>query len=92
MNGKNKKKQVMNDKLWLLLSFCAALVVWYLLSLGKRTGNSFPYIPVVIEGLQTMIERGAFWTDLSSSLTSIRSGIHHRCAGRIPDGLVHAGA
>ena len=74
MKGKNSKKQVMNDKLWLLLSFCAALVVWYLLSLGKRTGNSFPFIPVVIEGLQTMIERGAFWTDLSSSLTSIAAG------------------
>ena len=74
MKEKNKKKPVMNDKLWLLLSFCAALVVWYLLSLGKRTGNSFPFVPVVIEGLLTMIERNAFWTDLSSSLTSIAAG------------------
>ena len=74
MKGKNSKKQVMNDKLWLLLSFCAALVLWYLPSLGKRTGNSFPFIPVVIKGLQTLIERGAFWTDLSSCLASIAAG------------------
>ena len=56
MKGKTKKKGL-SDKLWLLLSFCAALVVWYLLSLGERTGNSFPFIPVVIEGLQTKIGR-----------------------------------
>ena len=73
MKGKTKKKGI-SDKLWLLISFCAALVVWYLLSLGKRTGNSFPFIPVVLEGLQTMIDRGAFWSDLSSSLTSIAAG------------------
>lgn len=73
-NVKSKKKLVINDKLWLLLSFCAALLVWYLLSLGKATGKSFPFVPVVIEGLQTMIERDAFWGDLTSSLTSIAAG------------------
>ena len=73
MKGTLKKKGI-SDRLWLLISFCAALVVWYLLSLGKRTGNSFPFIPVVVEGIQTMIERGAFWSDLISSLTSIAAG------------------
>lgn len=72
MKSKNKKK--MSNRLWLLLSFVTALLVWYLLSLGKRTGNSFPFIPKVIEGLNSMIQRKAFFTDLTSSLTSIGAG------------------
>jgi NitT/TauT family transport system permease protein len=69
-----KKKPVISEKVWLLISFCAALVVWYLLSLGKKTGNSFPFVPKVIQGLQTMINRDAFFGDLSSSLISIGAG------------------
>jgi NitT/TauT family transport system permease protein len=74
MKETKKKKPVISDKLWLLLSFLAAMLVWYLLSLGKKTGNSFPFAPKVIAGLMTMIDRKAFFSDLASSLTSIAAG------------------
>lgn len=38
-----KKKSVISNKVWLLISFLAAMLVWYLLSLGKATGRSFPF-------------------------------------------------
>ena len=78
MKGKTKtearKKVVISNKVWLLLSLLAALVVWYLLSIGKTTARSFPFLPGIIQGLQTMIQRGAFWNDLKSSLISIAMG------------------
>ena len=47
MNDK-KKKTVISNKVWLLFSFLAALLVWYLLSIGKATGRSFPYVDKVV--------------------------------------------
>lgn len=69
-----KKKASIGKWGWLLLSLLVALVLWYLLSIGKTTSRSFPFVPGVIEGVQTMIKRGAFWNDLKSSLISIAMG------------------
>lgn len=69
-----KKKIVINEKVWLLISLCAALIVWYLLSLGKATGRSFPFANKVIPAVGTMLERGVFWKDIKSSLTCVAAG------------------
>ena len=61
-------------KVWLLISFLAAMAVWYALSVIPATSRAFPNIIVTAEGLLTMIERGAFWQDLSSSMISVFSG------------------
>lgn len=69
-----KKKITINEKVWLLISLCAALIVWYLLSLGKATGRSFPFANKVIPAVGTMLERGVFWKDIKSSLTCVAAG------------------
>ena len=74
MNKTTKKKRVISDKLWLLISLCAALLLWYFLSLGKTTGRSFPFLDKVIPAIQTMIDRGAFWKDIKSSLLCVAAG------------------
>ena len=74
MNNSTKKKVVISDKLWLLISLVAAIALWYCLSLGAKTGRSFPFIPKVIGAIGTMIERGAFWKDIKSSLTCVAAG------------------
>ena len=66
---KKKKKGIqISDKVWLLISLLAALLLWYCLSLGAKTGRSFPFIDKVVPAVGTMIERGAFWKDIKSSL------------------------
>ena len=50
------------------------MVVWYILSLLPATKRAFPFAPITIEGLMTMIERGVFWDDLASSLISVAMG------------------
>ena len=71
---KKKKKLVINDKVWLLLSLCAALAVWYMLSIGKVTGRSFPFIDKVVPAIKTMIDRGALGKDIQSSLFCVACG------------------
>ena len=74
MNKTTNKKRVISDKLWLLISLCAAILLWYVLSLGKTTGRSFPFVDKVIPAIGTMIERGAFWKDIKSSLLCVAAG------------------
>ena len=74
MNKTTKKKRTISDKLWLLISLCAALLLWYFLSLGKTTGRSFPFLDKVIPAIKTMIDRGAFWKDIKSSLLCVAAG------------------
>ena len=72
--NKKKKGSGINDKVWLLISLATALLVWYLLSLGSKTGRSFPFIHKVVPAVGTMIERGAFWKDIKSSLMCVCAG------------------
>ena len=74
MNNSTKKKLVISDKVWLLISLVTALALWYVLSIGEKTGRSFPFIQKVVAAVGTMIERGAFWKDIKSSLTCVFSG------------------
>ena len=77
---KSERRTRMINRLWLLLSLVVALIVLFLLSIGKTTSRSFPFIisingrPSVLEGLQTMIQRDALWGDLASSLISVAMG------------------
>lgn len=74
MSTKTKKRASIRDKLWLLLSLAAALLLWYCLSLGKATGRSFPFLDKVIPAIKTMIDRGALGKDIVSSLTCVAAG------------------
>lgn len=72
-----KKQSLANripPKVWLLLSFAAAMLLWYILSIIPTTARAFPNAIVTIEGLMRMVEKGAFWQDLSSSLISVALG------------------
>ena len=84
MNNSTKKKVVISDKLWLLISLAAAIGLWYVLSLGAKTGRSFPFIPKVVSAVGTMIDRGAFWRDIKSSLTCVFSGFGLGFATALP--------
>ena len=74
----NKNKNSWANKIpawvWVIISFAAAMVVWYILSLLPATKRAFPFAPITVEGLMTMIERGVFWDDLASSLISVGMG------------------
>ena len=73
----NKKQSLASripPKVWLLISFAVAMLVWYLMSIIPQTSRAFPNVVVTIEGLMRMVERGAFWQDLSSSLISVALG------------------
>ena len=77
---KAERRTRMVNRLWLLLSLVVALVVLFLLSIGKKTGRSFPFIisingrDSVLGGLKTMIDRDALWSDLVSSMISVALG------------------
>lgn len=84
MNNSTKKKLVISDKLWLLISLLTAIALWYVLSIGEKTGRSFPFIPKVIEAIGTMIDRGALWKDIKSSLVCVASGFGLGFATALP--------
>ncbi len=75
-----EKRNKTINRLWLLLSLVVALIVWFLLSIGEKTGRSFPFLfsiqgrDSVIQGLQTMIDRDALWNDFASSMISVAMG------------------
>ena len=84
MNNNTKKKLVISDKVWLLISLVTALALWYVLSIGEKTGRSFPFIQKVVAAVGTMIDRGAFWKDIKSSLTCVFSGFGLGFATALP--------
>lgn len=77
---KAEKRNKTINRLWLLLSLVVALIVWFLLSIGEKTGRSFPFIisigerDSVLQGLKTMIDRDALWSDFTSSMISVAMG------------------
>ncbi len=62
------------NNVWLLFSFAAAMIVWWLLSVNPQTARSFPNVFAVIKSIQTMMDRGVFFKDISSSLISVTAG------------------
>ena len=53
---KIRKRAAISDKVWLLISLLVALAVWYLLSIGEKTGRGFPFAPEVLMGLRGLIQ------------------------------------
>lgn len=70
----NNKKLIFSDKVWLFISLLAALLVWYLLSIGEATSRSFPFLDKVIPAAGKMMERGVFGKDIASSMTCVMTG------------------
>ena len=77
MDKQNKKGSIADRipaKVWLLLSFLAAMLLWWVLSIIPATSRAFPNAVKVISSIKTMFERGVLLKDLSSSLISVFSG------------------
>lgn len=89
MNKKNKNSNIPKWA-WLLLSFVAAMILWYLLSLNPKTARSFPNLVVTFRSQFTMIERGVFWEDISSSLISVCAGFAIGFALSLPTAILMA--
>lgn len=74
----NNKKGGLIDRIpnwgWLLLSFLAAILLWYLLSVNPTTARSFPFLPKILDAIETVIKRGILAEDFISSLISVVSG------------------
>ena len=62
------------DKAWLLISFLAAMALWYVLSILPATSRCFPNVAETMKQLPVMIQRGVLWKDISSSMISVLSG------------------
>ena len=59
---------------WLIISFLAALALWFFLSVNEKTARSFPFLPAILQALATVIERGILATDFISSMISVVAG------------------
>jgi len=71
----NKKKVGKIPKMaWIMMSLATAMILWYLLSLNPKTARSFPNVIRTLQSMGTMISRGVFWTDITSSLISVVAG------------------
>lgn len=78
MNKKDKKADFISripNGVWLLISLAAAVLVWTLLSNLELTARAFPPLPKVFGSYVKMaVDRGVFWGDILSSLTSAGIG------------------
>ena len=78
MNSKKKKTDWVSkvpNWAWLLISLVAAILFWTLLSFGETTGRAFPPLLEVFGSYSKMaVDRGVFWGDIASSLTSAGLG------------------
>jgi len=77
MDKKNKTGSLADRipaRVWLLISFLAAMLLWWVLSIIPATSRAFPNVAKVLGSIQTMISRGVLFKDLSSSLISVVSG------------------
>ena len=71
----SSKKKGISNRVWLLISFAVALLVWYLLSIGKATGRSFPFIDKIYLAIGKMaVQRKALWPDFLSSMICVLCG------------------
>ena len=76
----NKKKKVdvigrIPSKAWLVLSLLAAIILWTWLSHNEVTSRAFPPLLEVFGSYKKMaVDRGVFWGDIASSLTSAGIG------------------
>ena len=71
------KKNKLNDIPawgWLVLSFLAAIALWFFLSVNPQTARSFPFIPKIMDAHGTVIERGILVEDFVSSMISVLCG------------------
>lgn len=84
------KKSKIPKWAWLAMSLGAAMILWYLLSINPKTARSFPNVVVTFKSLKTMIERGVFWKDLSSSLISVTAGFAIGFALSLPVAILMA--
>ena len=64
----------LSSRLWLLLSFATAMVLWYILSIIPKTARCFPNVVVTLQQIPIMLSRGVLWTDISSSMISVLAG------------------
>lgn len=74
-----KKSKLQSDskwmnRLWLLISFASAMVLWYILSILPKTARIFPNVVVVLGQIKVMIDRGCLFTDIASSMISVFAG------------------
>lgn len=73
MDNKKSNIQIPNWA-WLLISFLAAIALWFFLSVNPQTSRSFPFIPEIIKAIQTVVERGVLAEDFISSMISVILG------------------
>lgn len=72
--SKSKWIEKIPNKGWLFLSIMSAIIFWTILSLIPSTARSFPNIFLVTQSVWTMMGRGVFFKDITSSLISVVSG------------------
>ena len=90
INKKNNFVDKIPNGGWLFISFATAMIVWYLLSIGEKTGRVFPYVPAMIDALKTVIERDILWADIQSSMISVLMGFAFGFITSVPTAFLMA--
>lgn len=62
------------NRVWMIISFITAMALWYILSINPKTSRSFPNVMLVLESIKVMMDRGALFMDLQSSMISVSAG------------------
>ncbi len=75
---------------WLFLSFLAAILLWYLLSINEKTGRSFPFVPSILKAVQTVVGRGILAEDFISSMISVVLGFAFGFVTAVPAAFLMA--
>lgn len=78
------------NKMWILLSFVAAIIAWSVLSIIPATSRAFPNVIVVLQQIAVMIERGVLFKDIASSLISVVAGYFIGFAIALPMAILMA--
>lgn len=90
MEQKNSIVDKIPNKMWILLSFVAAIIAWSVLSIIPATSRAFPNVIVVLQQIAVMIERGVLFKDIASSLISVVAGYFIGFAIALPMAILMA--
>lgn len=86
-SSENKFSTIINkidNRIWVLISFLLAILVWQLISMTEAGGVIFASPAEVIRALVTQVQKGKIWTHIGKSLFRVLGGFSFGLIAAIP--------